>query len=195
MVIKYGSCIEVFKKLKRQHPFHRVYSHEETGLTWTYRRDLEIKKWFQENSVQWHERRQFGVIRRLQNRDDWASLRKQIIERPLHTVPPQSIAPTVRLADDADWSLLIKKEDLKTEIQKGGREPGIQYLRSFLNERGRHYTKSLSSPRLAFDGCSRISPYLSWGNISLSEVHYSLEKSDAFWPMNTAARLAPGFIL
>lgn len=176
LVIKYGNCIEIFKTLKRQVPLHRVYSHEETGLMWTYRRDLDLKKWFKENSIQWHEYPQFGVIRRLKDRDEWASLRTKIIERPLLTVPHQSISPLVRLADEVDWSQLIQKDQLKPQAQKGGREAGIQYLRSFLNQRGMRYSKSISSPRWAFDGCSRISPYLAWGNISMSEVHYSLEK-------------------
>jgi deoxyribodipyrimidine photo-lyase len=46
-----------------------------------------------------------------------------------------------------------------------------KYLQSFLQERYIHYSKHISKPLLSRKGCSRISPYLSYGNISMRMVY------------------------
>jgi deoxyribodipyrimidine photo-lyase len=43
-------------------------------------------------------------------------------------------------------------------------------LESFLSERGVNYHRELSSPRTAFESCSRLSPHLAWGTLSMREV-------------------------
>jgi deoxyribodipyrimidine photo-lyase len=43
-------------------------------------------------------------------------------------------------------------------------------MKSFLGERGRDYRFQMSSPVTAFDACSRLSPHLTWGTISMREV-------------------------
>lgn len=54
--------------------------------------------------------------------------------------------------------------------QLGGREHGLATLQSFLAYRGERYTKQMSSPVTAFDSCSRLSPYLAFGVLSMREV-------------------------
>jgi deoxyribodipyrimidine photo-lyase len=48
--------------------------------------------------------------------------------------------------------------------------------RSFFEDRGEFYSGSISSPNTANEGCSRFSPYLAWGAVSLSEVHAGIQK-------------------
>ena len=54
--------------------------------------------------------------------------------------------------------------------QRGGRSAGLEVFRSFLDERGVAYNKELSSPLTAFQSCSRLSPHLAWGTLSIREV-------------------------
>lgn len=54
--------------------------------------------------------------------------------------------------------------------QRGGRSRGLALLESFLAERGHAYQRELSSPNTAFRSCSRLSPHLAWGSLSLREV-------------------------
>ncbi|MCW2310651.1 cryptochrome/deoxyribodipyrimidine photo-lyase family protein [Rhodoferax antarcticus] len=54
--------------------------------------------------------------------------------------------------------------------QRGGRSAGLAVLESFLNDRCRHYRGGISSPLSAPSACSRLSPYLSFGALSLREV-------------------------
>ena len=54
--------------------------------------------------------------------------------------------------------------------QKGGRKEGLLLLNSFLNERGRDYSKEMSSPLTAYDSCSRLSAHIAFGTISMREI-------------------------
>jgi deoxyribodipyrimidine photo-lyase len=56
-------------------------------------------------------------------------------------------------------------------VQRGGEAQAQQTLDSFLRERGAGYRYEMSSPVHAWNSCSRLSPYLAWGNISLRTVY------------------------
>ena len=60
--------------------------------------------------------------------------------------------------------------DLCPGRQPGGRGAGLELLESFLKERGRGYARGLSSPLTAASACSRLSPHLAFGTLSLREV-------------------------
>lgn len=63
-------------------------------------------------------------------------------------------------------------------MQPGGESKGRMYLRSFLDDRVKNYNLHISKPDLARKGCSRLSPYLAWGCLSIREVYQlSEEKS------------------
>ena len=49
-------------------------------------------------------------------------------------------------------------------------------MESFLETRGQRYRKEMSSPVTAFESCSRVSPYLSWGCLSVREVYQSARR-------------------
>ena len=55
-------------------------------------------------------------------------------------------------------------------MQRAGEAEAYQALRSFLAERGGGYRRLMSRPAESRDACSRISPYLAWGNLSLEQV-------------------------
>jgi deoxyribodipyrimidine photo-lyase len=57
------------------------------------------------------------------------------------------------------------------QFQPGGERFAWKYLQSFLNERHANYSKHISKPALSRKGCSRLSPYLSYGNISMRKVY------------------------
>ena len=54
--------------------------------------------------------------------------------------------------------------------QYGGETKAIKVLETFLASRGSTYNKDISSPVTSWNSCSRLSPYLSWGHISLRYV-------------------------
>jgi deoxyribodipyrimidine photo-lyase len=76
--------------------------------------------------------------------------------------------------------------------QAGGLGEGADTLRSFLRERGHPYTRGMSSPLTAPSACSRLSPHLAYGTVSLRTVHHALEERAAELKAHGAAAATGG---
>lgn len=169
-----GEAVDVLTKLHEQLGVHALFSHEETGNDLTYARDRAVAQWCAANHITWHEFQQHGVIRRLTNRDGWArrwaqTMNNERLPAP-RSLPP---SPPLEIADQGIQSpeSFAKFSDGETSLQIGGRKTALHLLDSFLLNRGRDYTKAMSSPVTAFDACSRLSPYLAFGCLSVREAY------------------------
>jgi len=163
-----GEVTEVLERLMQTQPFDHLHSHEETGNGVTYRRDQAVRRWCRARGVAWTEWPQFGVVRRLPTRDGWARRWEAHVQAPLVPLPlrlpgvsvGQSAAPAVPPLGDHD----------PPQRQRGGRTEAAQVLQEFLGERSAGYRGGISSPLSAPTACSRLSPYLAHGCLSLREV-------------------------
>lgn len=74
-------------------------------------------------------------------------------------------------------------EDFLTEgelvEQHGGTSYGMAYLNSFLAERHKGYSKGISKPQESRVSCSRLSPYIAWGNLSVRHIWQASKKQRA----------------
>jgi len=169
LVIRTGDVTEILEKLQTNHAITDLWSHEETGNGWTYARDLRVAAWCRSQGIVWHEIPQHGVQRRLKSRNGWARHWNRFMGEPLVHAP--HLQPL-----DVDPGILPSAQDLKIEPdpcpqrQTGGRRCGLALLHSFLMERGEPYRSAMSSPEAGAKACSRLSPYLSWGAVSMREV-------------------------
>ena len=178
LVIKVGEAINVLQQLHNKHGIQALWSHQETWNSWTYQRDEHIRSWLKQHDIAWHEPRQNGVVRCLKNRDGWANQWYQHMKKPLIS-PPESLSHVNEVSDKLPSAeYLGLAPDGCAMPPKGGRSEALRLLHSFLKERGEHYSQAMSSPVTAFDSCSRLSPHLAFGTVSLREVfqtkqHYS----------------------
>lgn len=171
----YADALFTFKNLAKYFQIHKVFSHEETGNNLTFNRDKEMANWFKQNQIQWQEFQCNGVIRRLKNRQQWPKLWHQYMSLPLVQPNLKSVKmPNV----DNIVSQIFNDKDLPKEItqphpnfQPGGAGNAHKYLKTFLNYRAVFYAKHISKPLLSRRSCSRLSPYLAYGNISIREVY------------------------
>jgi deoxyribodipyrimidine photo-lyase len=176
--------LDVFETLQQQYTIKAIFSHQEIGNKITYDRDLAVKQYCSNHEIAWTESRHNGVIRKLKSRKDWQQRWKETMLQPAKTVDLQGLI-TVKL--DSAFYDRIKGPELDAKIrtphpsfQQGGETFAWKYLKSFLTERYVNYSKYISKPALSRKGCSRISPYLSYGNISMRMVfqqtaqHYAL---------------------
>ena len=60
-------------------------------------------------------------------------------------------------------------------VQPGGERAARAELEDFLQRRGHDYRRAISSPLTAVEGCSRLSPHLAWGTISMRSIHHATE--------------------
>lgn len=166
-----GSVPEVFDQLLLLAPIEALWSHEETGNGVSFARDIRVAQWAKERGIVWHEYSQNGVVRRLKSRDRWASRWEKRMADPIIN-PPESIKPgpivqSVGILSELELGLPVSK---KTLAQTGGESLAKETLHDFLTWRGQSYQQAMSSPNSAWEHCSRLSPYLAFGNISLKQV-------------------------
>ena len=171
LVIRVGRAVDVLEGMRSVHGIGMLWSHEETGNAWTYERDLQVAAWCRERGVTWREERQNGVVRRLRRRDGWARRWDRFMQEP-ETPAPDALAPLPAIEPGE----IPRAQDLGLAAdpclgrQAGGRTAGLECIETFLGHRGEGYRREMSSPVTAFDGCSRLSPHLAWGTVSMREV-------------------------
>jgi len=167
--IHLGEAPDVLSRIWREAPFANLHSHQETGNQWTYQRDLRVAAWCKAHDIAWHEHAQFGVVRALKRRDGWQTAWEAHMQLPQRTFSE----PVFWRAPSPEPLLLQAPNHLSHNPplrQSGGRAQGLAALQSFLKARSLGYRGGISSPLSAPDACSRLSPYLSWGCLSMREV-------------------------
>ena len=151
---------DVLKEIQEKFIVKKIFSHNETGLNVTYERDIFLKEYCQDNSIQWEEEINNGVFRGLKNRKNWIKKWQDHMKSPV----------VLFKGEKNDFINIKKKQNLKVKdskiLQKGGASSGIKYLDSFLDSRHTKYQNNISKPEASRTSCSRLSPYISWGNIS-----------------------------
>lgn len=173
----------VFSKLASTFHIHSVFSHQEVGNKLTFDRDLHMQGFFQKHSIIWDEYQLHGVIRKLKSRKDWDKRWTQ----QMTDVP--------KIIKESQWNFLRLDDEFYEEIkgnpiddsiiqrnknfQQGGEYWAWRYLDNFIKERHVNYSKHISKPLLSRTGCSRLSPYLAYGNISMRMVYqYTMQHYD-----------------
>ena len=80
----------------------------------------------------------------------------------------------INLQEINDLENAFEKTNLETVpdtiFQKGGATMAEKYLKTFFDERYHNYSSHISKPLLARKSCSRLSPYIAWGNLSSRQV-------------------------
>ena len=173
-----GELPDVLSDLWREAPFDALLAHEETGNAVSYQRDLAVARWCAAHGVIFEETPQTGVVRRLRDRDGWHRhwarfMARPTLRAPLRVEPDPAPAGTLVLPTPAALGLT---DDMPAhQRQPGGRAAGLAVLEAFLHDRCGRYRGGISSPLSAPDACSRLSPYLAWGCLSMREVVQATE--------------------
>lgn len=166
-----GEVVDVLARLHHLAPLEGLYSHEETGNDLTYQRDRAVGRWCRAQGVAWHEYAQFGVVRRLANRDTWQAAWEAHMSAQTWTLPPLRPQPLPWQEPPPPNSADLGMAELNPpQRQRGGETLGLMVLADFLADRSAHYRGGISSPLSASHACSRLSPYLAWGNVSMRQV-------------------------
>ncbi len=185
-----AEVIPVLRALQLQLGPIDLHSHEETGEAITYQRDLAVKQFCKEAGITWRETPSHAVVRKLVNRDHWSSIwdtrmSGTLIEKPVPQVQSHLLSLTTLRPDLIDGyqpnAATVQWHDLalidpvdKAKRQRGGRSQALSLLHSFLDERAVDYKREMSSPLTAAHSCSRLSPFIAMGVVSVREVLHHL---------------------
>jgi deoxyribodipyrimidine photo-lyase len=171
LVVRVGEARAVLESLRAAHGVTALVSHEETGNLWTFARDRRVAAWARERGVAWVELPQSGVVRWLKGRDGWAAARDRFV-----FADPVPMPKALRRVEGVDPGAIPSAADLGlvpdgcAARQTGGRVEGQRLLHSFLTERGRDYRAAMATPLAGERACSRLSPHLALGTLSVREA-------------------------
>jgi deoxyribodipyrimidine photo-lyase len=173
LLIFSGNALEILQNIHRERGIHSLYSHQEIGLELTFARDRAVATWCRQQGIKWRESPSGAVQRGARHRQHWDRHWQQQMLAPLaqvdlevaHFISDYSVTD---FEPPRDW---LEDGEL---FQCGGQENAKQTLDSFLAGRGRDYYRRLSSPSTSREACSRMSPYLAWGNISIRDMYQQL---------------------
>ena len=169
----------LLQALHRYTPIKKLLSYEETGLEITFARDLRIANWCRGQGVEWREFQTNGVQRGRQDRKGWNRAWHQVMSADEVSIDLARLAekaaklPTGMCG--ARSSRLNSWREQKSEFLLGGASQGNRVLGSFLESRAEGYQRHISKPQTSRQYCSRLSPYLAWGNLSIRQVYRALK--------------------
>ncbi|MFT4661178.1 MAG: deoxyribodipyrimidine photo-lyase [Patiriisocius sp.] len=167
----YGEAIDVFNYLSIHFEIKELFSYQESGTQITWERDKVINSFCQEHNIHWQESQRDGIIRGINNRIDWNKLWHTVMHRPVFQ---NTYAITENHAFEHPFELpeklLVQLRETRQTFQPAGEKNAWRYLKSFTAKRGFNYQKHISKPTESRTSCSRLSPYLAWGNLSIKQV-------------------------
>lgn len=168
----HAEALEMFNFLQQRFLIHQVFSHRESGTRLTWDRDKQVAQYLQNEGVQWVESQKDAVLRGISDRKRWGKKREAFMEKPLiqNTFSQQTL-PALTHPFVLPDILQQKWKSSPTSFQPAGTAKARRYLKSFVEERGKNYHRQISKPSLSRTSCSRLSPYLAWGNLSVRQVY------------------------
>tara|TARA_R110001606_G_scaffold7423_4_gene32884 strand:+ start:31621 stop:33099 length:1479 start_codon:yes stop_codon:yes gene_type:complete len=167
--------VAAFNQLLSTYKIHTVFSHQETGLLITYNRDKIFTRYCRNNSINWIENKNNGILRGLLTREDWFEKWEDYMsdyqfENKLASEKFISIDEISSL--EKYFQLVDLKTPKQAVFQKGGTKMAWRYANSFFEKRHEKYMHNISKPALARESCSRLSPYIAWGNVSIRQIYH-----------------------
>jgi deoxyribodipyrimidine photo-lyase len=172
VAVFHAEAEQVFAALATLYKIETVFSYSESGTQITWDRDRRMKCWFQERNIGWTEFPRDGIRRGIKNRAGWdaawfATMHAPQVQNSYRIAEPLAIPEQLLLSEEQKTTWLRAVEGL----QPGGEIMAIRYLTDFFRGRGRDYRRAISKPLESRRACSRLSPYLAWGNLSSRQVY------------------------
>ena len=143
---------------------NRVYKERASQLI-----DNDCEKLFLSKGIKWVKSNQFGIQINHRNRKTWS--------RDWRTFTSKKIKPLIKsecnFIHDHNFEFIdvgrIKNDESKYR-QSGGTKAAKNLLSSFLSSRHQNYQLLMSSPLSSESSCSRLSPHIAYGTISIRDI-------------------------
>ena len=149
---------------------------QEIGNNLTYSRDKTIAKFFRSKNINWIQNKTNGIIRGLKSRKNWKKkwmdeMKSEIVTADLNSINKHKVEIPLTI------KLFKFKYKFDKNFQPGGETYAWMYIKSFQKSRHVGYTKNISKPNESRVSCSRLSPYITYGNLSSRQVYQFFNNS------------------
>lgn len=189
VMVAEAAADEVFGFLCQKYNVQQVFSYRESGTLQTWERDKRMLALFSSQGIRWSEFQRDGILRGIRNREGWD---RQWFGHMHAPQAENSFTPSLAFQDTWPFGVssnlleILQKEH--PERQPGGESHARKYLDSFLSERMPSYAFHISKPEASRRSCSRLSPYLAWGNLSIRQVYQALKQAETAAQHKRAAK-------
>lgn len=176
--IFYAEAIEALEEIAIQYKIQYIFSYQESGTQITYDRDKTVKNYCKAHQIEWVQFQRDGIIRAIRNRKDWdknwfIQMHTPILENRYSPNPLPAFESTYTIPSTLQQRLTAYPKP----FQPAGEVNAHRYLQTFINDRGRFYSKHISKPTESRKSCTRLSPYISWGNLSIKQAYQALHEA------------------
>jgi len=167
----YEEAVSVFEYLNTQFLIKNVFSFRESGTQITWKRDKQITSFCKQNNISWIEMQRDGILRGIKNRDTWNTewyikMHQPILFNTYSVTNARVLEHPFLLPPD----FISKLKTYPKSFQPAGELNAWRYLKSFAEKRGKNYQRYISKPTESRTSCSRLSPYIAWGNLSVKQA-------------------------
>ena len=169
-------ALNFFKKISKKYKIVNVISYQEIGNNLTYSRDKKVAEFFRINNINWIQNKTNGIIRGLKSRKNWKRKWLDEMNSEILITDFDSINKH-KLEIPSNIKLFNLKKIVDNNFQPGGETFAWMYIKSFLKSRHIGYTKNISRPTESRLSCSRLSAYLTYGNLSSRQVYQFFNRS------------------
>jgi len=180
LLVTYGDTIDSLNCLMEQVEVKTLLSHQETGLSMTYGRDQEVALWCQLMELEWMQFQSNGIQRGILNRNRWTEDWNDYMNAPQHAyrlnqinwIPLKEIN-ALRICFEHYWRIGNNER-----FQRGGEREAHHTMKSFFETRVKGYQNNISKPLSSRQHCSRLSPHIAWGNLSIRQVYQAAQDAN-----------------
>ncbi|SFW64005.1 cryptochrome/deoxyribodipyrimidine photo-lyase family protein [Cellulophaga fucicola] len=171
VVVFYAEVLNVFNYLNELFKIKNIFSYQESGTLSTWKRDKEVTLFCKQQNIIWQESQRDGILRGIKNRQDWNTQWHKTMHLPV-IKNNYSFSKNIELEHSFKLpeELVKKLKEYPRQYQPAGEFNAWRYLKSFASKRGFNYQRHISKPAESRVSCSRLSPYLAWGNISIKQA-------------------------
>ena len=165
-----GKTIEVINHLIGKFKINNIYSNRIFKGGYFTKLDKDVDSFLNQKGINWSQKNQFGIQLENRIRGKWSKDWHRFMTGPITS----NIENNNFSKDD---SVELNFIPYSSCIQKGGEDEAHNCLNTFLNSRHKNYSQKMSSPITAEYSCSRLSPHITFGTISIKSIISKIENN------------------
>lgn len=171
-----GDILSILRAIKNEYSEFQLLSHMEIGISTTFKRDIDVGNWCKSNNIKWLEFPQNAVIRGLKSRINWSKNWDDFMYSPMAECNLKALQKCAHTEFLSPFKSNFKIQEESCEMQQGGATKAQQLLGKIIHQNAFGYSANISKPMASRTHCSRLSPHLAWGCISIRQVVQAVTK-------------------
>ena len=166
-----GKTIEILNHLIGKFKINNIYSNRIFKGRYFTQLDKDVDSFLNQKGINWSQKNQFGIQLKNRIRGKWSKDWHRFMTGPITS----NIENNNFNKDD---TMELNFIPYSASVQKGGEDEARNCLKTFLNSRHKDYSQKMSSPITAEYSCSRLSPHITFGTISIKSIISKIENNN-----------------